>query len=68
MSKNTTNQTNYQIVQTGGKLEMNTEGTASVQDALGYPEASTKLEASFIRRFGREKLARLRAKHAINIR
>ena len=42
MSRVTTNQANYQIIQTGGKLDMSNQGTTAVEDALGYPGARAK--------------------------
>ena len=60
MSRVTTNQANYQIIQTGGKLDMSNQGTTAVEDALGYPGARAKLEALFVRRFGSARLATIR--------
>lgn len=60
MSKRTVNQTNYQIVQTGGKLDMSNQGTASVQSALGYPGAQQQLEKLFLRYFGQQRLNAIR--------
>lgn len=36
MGQKTINQTNYQITQTGGKLDMSTSGAASAASYLGY--------------------------------
>lgn len=63
MSKRTVNQTNYQIVQTGGKLDMSNQGVAAVQSALGYPGAKNQLEKLFIMRFGSSKLENLRDRY-----
>lgn len=60
MSKRTVNQTNYQIVQTGGKLDMSNQGMTSVQSALGYPNARRNLEKLFLRHFGTARLTSLR--------
>lgn len=60
MSKRTVNQTNYQIVQTGGKLAMGQQGTGAVQSALGYPGSGAHLEKLFVRYFGATKLASIR--------
>lgn len=64
MSKNTVNQTNYQIVQTGGKLDMTRQGLVSMQEALGYPGAANRLEKLFIQSFGKERLKRIREPQA----
>lgn len=68
MSKHTTNQTNYQIVQTGGKLEMNTQGVSSVQDALGYSGTDTKLQKLFLQHFGEQRLRAIRSAYAERLR
>lgn len=64
MSKHTVNQTNYQIVQTGGKLDMSNQGVAAVQNALGYPGSAKNLEKMLLRKFGEQRLAALRAKNS----
>ncbi len=64
MSKNTNNQTNYQIVQTGGKLDMGNHGVAAVQDALGYPGAKKKLNKLLNQTFSSESVSLIRAMHA----
>lgn len=61
MSKQTVNQTNYQIVQTGGKLDMSNQGNAAAQSALGYPGASKRLEKLFLQYFGSERLSTFRS-------
>ena len=66
MSKQTVNQTNYQIVQTGGKLDMSNQGTSAVQAALGYPGANAYLEKLFLRHFGPTRLANLRNNNSNN--
>lgn len=60
MSKRTVNQTNYQIIQTGGKLDMSNQGTSAVQSALGYPGAQQQLEKLFLKHFGQQRLNNLR--------
>lgn len=60
MSKRTVNQTNYQIIQTGGKLDMSNQGSTAVQNALGYPGTNLYLEKLFLRHFGQQKLNAIR--------
>lgn len=68
MSKNTVNQTNYQIVQTGGKLDMSNQGVAAMQAALGYPGAKNHLEKLFLRSFHRERLEAIRNKYKAQVK
>lgn len=46
MGKKTVNQTNYQITQTGGKIDMSYQGTAALQNALGYSGATARFSRS----------------------
>ena len=61
MSRKTINQANYQIIQTGGKLDMSKQSTSAIQRALGYPGAQQHLEKLFLRSFGQQRLNNLRS-------
>lgn len=60
MSRRTINQTNYQITQTGGKIDMCNQGTAALQNALGYAGVTARFWKSAGKYFSEARLNRLR--------